>query len=424
MDDANIDNEDEQQQLAAEQDRIATDAAAAAAERRRFKSISVLERKERFSLRTRNKIDQLVETFLENLGDDIHDMLCDNGADEDYRGLDSDRDTDEEIETTIRFFPGVLTRKGGPCNEYPIQCLVTLCNFRCNVKAISLISLLARLSIELGLFEEQERGGLLCENSDGGCYNILQDLMNSDPIERHNREQHREVVDDKYLEVLIQLRKMGLLMKEDIQRYDLLNDLCGDIHCYFFAEKRFQFLVEWDPSALNHPDGHGDLPLHDAVQHSSIRGFQLVFEYGIRYLPEKKGINLLFLKSNIDKTPFQCACAIFGRDEVMKVVEDTLILSYSSSNNTPLLNVVDALLTDAIDEHVHLDCVYFLMRREPDVLMKLLSYPSSTVAVENNSNSSSNKSNDKNCGISNSAAKKLNSKTNTTTKTERKRKRD
>ena len=29
---------------------------------------------------------------------------------------------------------------------------------------------------------------------------------------------------------------------------------------------------------------------------SSIRGFQIVFEYGIRYYPKKKGINLLFKK--------------------------------------------------------------------------------------------------------------------------------
>jgi hypothetical protein len=35
--------------------------------------ISVLERKEEFSKRTRNKTDKLVENFLEELGDDIHD---------------------------------------------------------------------------------------------------------------------------------------------------------------------------------------------------------------------------------------------------------------------------------------------------------------------------------------------------------------
>jgi hypothetical protein len=50
---------------------------------------------------------------------------------------------------------------------YPIQHLT--CYFcyadttwRCNAKAVSFVPLLAKLAIELGLFEEQYRGGLLC----------------------------------------------------------------------------------------------------------------------------------------------------------------------------------------------------------------------------------------------------------------------
>ena len=88
----------------------------------------------------------------------------------------------------------------------------------------------------------------------------------------------------------------------------------------------------------------------------------------------------------------------------------------------------------AIDENVHLDCVYFLLRREPDILVKLLSNPSplAITAVSNRNNNNDNdknddsnysSSNDKNDGTSNplGKTKKLNSKT---TITERKRKRD
>ena len=35
-------------------------------------------------------------------------MLCENDA-ENHHGLDSDRDTEEEIETTTRFFPNILS---------------------------------------------------------------------------------------------------------------------------------------------------------------------------------------------------------------------------------------------------------------------------------------------------------------------------
>jgi hypothetical protein len=39
-------------------------------------------------------------------------MLCEDNL-ENYDGLDSDRNTEEEIETAVRFFPGVLSMKDG-----------------------------------------------------------------------------------------------------------------------------------------------------------------------------------------------------------------------------------------------------------------------------------------------------------------------
>jgi hypothetical protein len=95
----------------------------------------------------------------------------------------------------------------------------------CNRKAVPFIPLLVRIAIELGLYEEQNRGGLLIEDEDG--VNVLQNLMLSDKIVRNNQE-HHACVDEKYLQVLIQLRKMGLLKKEDIQRYDLLSTRCAN----------------------------------------------------------------------------------------------------------------------------------------------------------------------------------------------------
>jgi len=263
-----------------EQQMIANDA-------RRLNMISVLERKEEYPLRTRSKIDELlqevIDNFLEQIRDDVHDMLCEKNDSDNYRGLDSDRDTEEEVEAIVRLFPDVLSRRSrrgrGRGREgityYPIQMPPIRYNggaLRCNVKAISFIPLLARLAIEFGLFEEQYRGGLSCQSINGG-YTTLQNLMRSD-IRRHNEpvdENHNELVDDKYLLVLIQLRKMGLLKKEDIQRYDLLNRLCGEYQ--YSAEKRFRFLVEWDPTALLHSNRYERLPIECAAYHSSVRAF-------------------------------------------------------------------------------------------------------------------------------------------------------
>jgi len=118
--DENIDNEEDHQQQT-EQERIA--ASAATKRRRHLRISSVLDPKEEFPLRNRNKTDEQIKKFLENLGDDIHDMLCEDDL-RNYRGLDSDRDTEKEVETAIRFFPEVLSRNGGDRNNYPIQYLV------------------------------------------------------------------------------------------------------------------------------------------------------------------------------------------------------------------------------------------------------------------------------------------------------------
>ena len=154
-------------------------------------------------------------------------------------------------------------------------------------------------------------------------------------------------------------------------------------------EKRIRFLVEWDPTALLHFRLYdensplhlydGDLPLHRAAIFCSIQGFRLVFDYGIHYYPIKKGINILFQTNRNGDTPIQLACKKFGCDKVMNVINDTLTCCrYSSDNDTPKLNIVEALVMAAIDKSIHLDCVYFLLRREPDLLVKLL--PSSSSA--------------------------------------------
>ena len=88
---------------------------------------------------------------------------------------------------------------------YPMQLLAVMHQERrnyyrrqCNTKAVSFLPPVASLAKELGLFDEQERGGLL---SSGG-FPILHNLMRSDS---------RECVDEKYLQVLIQLRKLDPL---------------------------------------------------------------------------------------------------------------------------------------------------------------------------------------------------------------------
>jgi len=368
--------------------------------RRRLNVITILQQTEEFSSQYENRIDQFVENSLERLKDDIHHMICDSRQGEEYYGLDSNRDTEAEVVNVLRFFPSVLTRKKEikvqiyhqlrpedvpdwrevRFHVYPMQLLTVSYNEgrpyyhrQCNTKAVSFLPPVASLAKELGLFDEQERGGLL---SSGG-FHILHNLMRSDFVNGETIDR-REYVDDKYLQVLIQLRKMDLLKKEDIQMYNLLNG-CLDKPTMTIApnpeEKRYRFLVEWDPSALTHTNEFGYSPIHTNVaSRSSFRGFQSIFEDGIHYFPKKKGINLLFRKNNKGETPFQKACEKYKPKQVKDVVEDTLIRYITSfDNHASPLNIVDALMMAAIEENVHLDAVYTLIRRQPDILQKMLS---------------------------------------------------
>ena len=91
-------------------------------------------------------------------------------------------------------------------------------------------------------------------------------------------KKHRESVDTKYLQVLIQLGRLDLLKKEDIQWYHLLHELCNQY--YYFAEKRFRFFVEWDPNALTQTDIDG-LPLYDV---EVVVGCFCLYYYSYYYL--------------------------------------------------------------------------------------------------------------------------------------------
>ena len=111
--------------------------------------------------------------------------------------------------------------------------------------------------------------------------------------------------------------------------------------------------------------------------------FRSVFDAVIRCL--------LFAKESTNNTPFQIACKKHGNEKILEVVEDTLI---RYSTDTPI-NIVETLVITAIDTKIHLECVYFLLRRQPDVLVKLLSStPVVAAAGSNNNNDSNNEGND------------------------------
>jgi len=387
-DNDNIDNDDgaapiqvEQQQQHQQQQHAAAAAAAAARAartRRKLKLNTILDCQEDFPLRQRIKMDELTERYLNKLSHDIHSMLCAmNMESEEYHGLDSDRDTEAEVATALRYFPEVVSRRGGQLNECPIHVLThsvitSSGNLRFNLKALPFVPIVAQIAIEINAFEEEQYGGLLCK-----------DRLESTPLYRLMESTnfvgvHNQRVDSIYLTQLIRLRHMGIIKKEDIHNHDLVFRLF--VNHYFFSERRFRFLVEWDPTVLTQTRNYGRVLLHQATRKCTFQGFQVVFDYVIRYYPKKLGVTLLFQKTNNGVTPFQSVCKKYGCTAVLEVVEE--VLTRYHSQETTQLDSIEALLSAAINKNLHLDCAYFLLRRQPDVLIRLLSGPRSN----NNSN--------------------------------------
>ena len=321
------------------------------------KVISVIQQREAFPTQIRDQtIVRYAQQFLDNVGTDVVNMITDTRTEEDgYNGFDSARDTEDEVATAIRELcpDDVLGQRHGPDDMYPIQCLM-------HIKALPFVPLFAQLAIELNSFEEDERGGLLSENTFSGDI-TLKCLAQNDT-------DNATTIDTTCLAVLVRLRQLELLKKEDIQEYEFVQELCT---CVPFPEHRFRFLTDWDPSSLlySNPDFRY-LPLHFA---DFPTGFQPVLEASIRYFPRFRGVLSVFQIDNDNNTPFQLACINSTRDTVMDVIEQTLAHQYSSANTTRIpFDFGTAFMTAASDARIHVDCLYFLSKRQPNTMVNLL----------------------------------------------------
>ena len=113
-----------------------------------MEAMTLLQNRLNFPSRLRDRtMVQFAQQFINNVKEDIHKMLTDTRSEEmGYDGLDSERDTEEEVATAIRSCPEVLTRREGRFNLYPIDCLTFMqdndnTKTMVNVKAVSFIHL-------------------------------------------------------------------------------------------------------------------------------------------------------------------------------------------------------------------------------------------------------------------------------------------
>jgi hypothetical protein len=350
--------------------------------------------------------------------------------------LDSNQDTEKEVGFTMNFFPYLLNKENFINSRvglqfkpyYAVNRAAKNVSNACNVKSVSFVPVLAKVGLEiLGRTTQvsNNRGGLLsyCENdmnvlrylansttcnccnsrsrgnttsdsdsdSDSGSSNAASTTQSDDikiDYSEEEYEEHQIHIDEINLSVIKKLREQNLFYKEDIQREDLMEcllccckgkDNTGSISSsFYFAERRFRYLVDWDPISLTKERNNqidGKLPLHLSIQYNynfnsntrthSTRGFRSVLDAGIRHFPTKVGF--LFHKDIKDRTPFQMACKIYGKEVVMQIVDDVVTTAITNSSSSTFM---ETLITAAIDETIHLDCIFFLLRKEPSVLLQ------------------------------------------------------
>merc|ERR1711907_37058 len=191
------------------------------------------------------------------------------------------------------------------------------------------------------------------------------------------------------------------------------------------SKRRFQFLVDLDPTALSdaylfagirrrRSNTHENrLALHHAALHFGIQDFMVVFKAGILKLPRKaEGIDLLFREEGNPiffqeeddegndiieqpkRSPFWYACNKYGKENTLRAIDTVLTDCFGNTNESPRrrrprdgdgddeygMALLSAAASDewGVDElgnvkEGSLSCVYFMLQREPDVLGKLSS---------------------------------------------------
>ncbi len=245
--------------------------------------------------------------------------------------------------------------------------------------------------MKLNVFRDGMRGGLLCKDSSGRTqlWRICKD---------GGRGGH-ETSDLRLLDVIKRLREMGLVEKEDIKKYGLL-------HCYENmseyqnTSKRFNYFVDWDPSALKQArefEGSRNDTTYWLLQICpmdwvSKPSFQLALNATLRHYPHDL-VQVLFLRGTsegnitfqtaeetlgkkealklFENPTFQTAGETLGKKEAWALFENCLDAETNGSKvlfeKNPKTNMY-AFMVAAAGDTSDLDMVYYLLRRNPLVL--------------------------------------------------------
>jgi len=290
-------------------------------------------------------------------------LLRDNGYGVYQYGPDDTRDTEEEIETAVRYY---LSTVDGRLNAKKIIVAQSK-----NFHGVSFIPKIAAIGQDHpNLFAPNERGGLITNEG-----NIINELAKRNYTDYNKRKcsEHQRIVDEKFLAIIERLRTMNLFTKNDIKKNHLIYAIYHSGTTYF-SELRFRYLVNWNPASFakyftnNIKTGKKKTnPLHSIINfHKDMNAFRTVFTLTMEHFPLR--IGWMFRKDTYGETPFQKASTKYGKENIKTILDEALNNQSQHDENFILKSYVIA----ASDESVDVECDFILLSRDPSIALQTL----------------------------------------------------
>ena len=205
----------------------------------------------------------------------------------------------EVVKKMITAFPSSLSYRHASIGRVPVHSAV------CYPDSLPYVLLLAKEGDKYNVGGDDGRGGLLVysQEVDGETtgMNAMYDICSMS----YN--------DDKgmaCLDVIKELRRSNLILKEDIRDSELLSSSC-DVSC----EMIFYYLADWDPTALKE-----DIIIHNIIDDDKdeMENFPVFLKAALRHYPEELG--LLFQKDCYEETACECAFKRYGKDKTFRAI--------------------------------------------------------------------------------------------------------
>jgi hypothetical protein len=290
---------------------------------------------------------------------------------EGWHGLDSDVDTEEEVELAIRFFPIVLTERLSLSCSTSFSVVPILMLFS-NAKAVSFVPLFVKLCVELGRCEVLALFFYMKLLLVPGTHAFVETFGEEHAASLFGEEASAEESDEESLSALMRMGEMGFVKKRDTEyllKWLLSKAKHRDSE---FTEKRLRLLIDWNPSMLMEFRkgtpllcmflGYYTLSNNEC---SVLRMFEVIFELGMSYFPSELGF-VFHLSSNLQlhASIFHNFSSEYGTERVSKIVHDKII-STLGPNNTMQSLVIAA----ATNNKICLDGLNTILCSDPSVLI-------------------------------------------------------